>query len=103
MRRIILGLDHLGAFRELGIGIADRVNDLAGLARCFLQLLLVVGRVVAGMGAVVPANLELITALECGPRVIGNYGDATQRLEVMRWSEWIDGDGLHDTFDFQSR
>ena len=78
-------------------------TTFARLARGLLQFLLIVGRVVAGVAAVVPVDLELLAAFECGPRVVGDDRDAAERLKRVRRLKRIDRDGLLHADHFQSR
>ena len=90
MRSEIFRFDDFSGLGKFGIRIAGRVYDFAGLARALLQLLLVGGGVVGGVGAVVPFDLEILAAFEGGESVIRDDRDAAERLKGVRWFKGID-------------
>src|ERR1019366_4542661 len=94
VRREIFGFDDLAAFGEFGVGIAEGMHDFARLAGGLLQFFFIVGGVVGGVAAVVPFDFEAFAALEGGPGIVGDHGDAAERLKGVRRLEGIDRDGL---------
>src|SRR5262245_17505484 len=55
------------------------------------------------MRAEIPLQLQLLAALERGPRAVGYYGDTAQRLKTNRWLPRIEGDDLSNALDGQRR
>ena len=95
MRHVVFGGQALGVGR-LGPGlrgVALVAHCLARRARRRLQRLAVGGRVVRGVRAVVPFDLQRIAALAGGPGIARDDGNAAQRLEGRRA---LHGGNLHD-------
>jgi len=69
---------------------------------CF-QLLPVGNGIVGIVGAVVPDNIQFLSALKRSPGIVGDYRDATQRLEGAWRPKRIDGNRLTNTHDLQGR
>ena len=79
------------------------MHDFPRLARGLLQFLLIVRGVVAGVAAVVPFDLQILSPFEGGESIVGNHRHATQRLKRMRRLERIDRDRLLDSNHLQRR
>src|SRR5260370_9011159 len=91
MWRVILGLDNLSTLGKYCIHIADVANDFARLpGSCFERFAEWRG-VVLRVRTAIPFDLQALTSLECGKGVVGNHGDAAQRLELVRRFEIGDG------------
>ncbi len=92
VRDIILSLQGFGRGGKALVDVAHVSNYLARLACGGLQLLLVFRRGVAGIRARIPNNFQFFAALKGSPSVVGNDGNATQRLKGMRRPEGRDLD-----------
>ena len=66
------------------IGVTLFADDLAGFRRRLRHGLAVGGRVVAGVGTVIPFHLQRIAALNGGERRVGDDGDAAELAELAR-------------------
>src|SRR5208337_5248792 len=102
MRSIVFRLDDLAALGKFRVHVAQIAHHLPRLTRRGFQSLAewigIVNRVRTG----VPIDLECLAPLECGPGVVGDDGDAAQRLEVMRRFEGLNGQRLLHAAYFQS-
>src|SRR5713101_2277270 len=101
MRDVVICFHNFSAFGKYSIDIADVPRDLAWLAGRLLQLLLVLVRVVGGVGAVVPCYVQLLTPLKRSPTVVGNHCNAAQRLKVMRRRKRFNENRLRDALYLQ--
>src|ERR1700736_5722453 len=97
MRSVVLGLDDRSTLGKCCIHVANVANDLARLpGSCFERLAERRG-VVLRMRTAVPFDLQALASLECGKGVVGNHGDAAQRLELVRRFESVDGQRFLNT------
>ena len=96
VRDVVRSFDDLAALRELGIDVATAARDLARLLHGGEQLLLVCDRVVRGVRARVPLELQSLASLERRPRVVGNHRHAAERLEPDWRLPRIERDDLTD-------
>ena len=103
MRNVVIRFDNLSALGERRIHIADIPRDLARLARGLLQLFLVLIRVIAGVGAVIPCHVQFLASLKRGPGVVGDHRHSAERLKMMRRSKRLDRDGLLHSLYLQWR
>ena len=83
-RRVIFRLKNFSTLCKRRVHVAYFANDFRGLPRSSFQFLpILVGRIILVVGFV-PFDLELLLALDGGPSVVGNYGNAAERLEHQR-------------------
>ena len=102
-RRVIRRLEHLAAFRELGVHVPEVARDLSGLRHRGQQLLLEPLRFEGGVWAVIPNNLELLPPLHRRPRAVSNHRNAAKGLETIRQLERLDGDRLLNAAHLERR
>ena len=81
VRDVVLGLEAAGGAGHPRIEVPVVAHDLPGLARGVLERGLEAHRVVAGIRAVVPLDLQRLAAPHGRPRVAGDDRDAAQRME----------------------
>ena len=101
MRSVVLGLDRFSALGKYGIHIADVADNFTRLPRSGFERLAERRGVVHRMGTAVPIDLQALASLERRVRVVGNHGDASQRLEHVRRLESLDGQRLLNTGHFE--
>ena len=101
MRSVVLGLDNRSTLGKCRVHIADVANNFARLpGRCFERLAECRG-VVLRVRTAIPFDLQTLASLECGKGVVGNHGDATQRLELVRRFESVDGQSFLNAGHFE--
>ncbi len=87
---------------ERAVDIALVAHDMTGPLRCRLELGAIGDRVVARIGAEIPADLEFLAALLRRPGVGGNDRNAAQRIEPRGNRSCGDLHHLLDTRHFES-
>ena len=93
MGNVVLGLVATRGAGRGGREVSVVADHLAGLARRFLERRLESHRIVAGIRAIVPRDLERLAILHGRPGVAGDDRDAADRIEVGRRRAGLD---LHD-------
>ena len=94
--QIIFADDHLVGALQRAFDVAFLAHDEAGLARGLLELGAVGDRVVFGIGAIVPDDLQRVAALDRRAGIARDHGHAAERLEFRRPRPALD---LHDLLD----
>ncbi len=94
MRDVVLRRNRLRGRGERLLRVAVVAHDLARLARGRFELRFVGDRIVTGMRAVVPAELQRLAPLDRGPAIARDDRDPAQRLEFRRRRGALDDDNL---------
>src|SRR5215475_7411527 len=101
VRQVILRYDVLRALGHRTERVAVVSDRLCWLARGFLELLAVCGRVIDLVRAVIPFNLERAAPLIGGPGVLRDHGNAAQRVKQEWQRTALDLDDLDDSRNLQ--
>ncbi|MCY1394456.1 hypothetical protein D9M71_93760 [compost metagenome] len=90
MRQVIGSLEHCRCARHRRIDVAGIAHYFARLPGRRFQRLAVRHRVVAGIRAIVPHDLQRFTPLDRRPGIARHYRHAAQGLEFARQRAWLD-------------
>ena len=96
MRQVVFADNHLVGGLQGGVHVALLAHHQARLARGVLEFGAIGRRIVFGVGAVVPDDLQRVPSLDRSPGVAGDHGDAAERLEFGWPGPTLD---LHHLFD----
>ena len=100
-RNIIVSLHDFAALSKNAVHVTFAANDLGRFVGRLLQLLLILRGIVGFVRPVVPDHFEFLAPLKGRPSVVGDHGDAAERLEGRRRLEWINGNRLTNSAYFQ--
>ena len=103
MGDVVLGVHLPRRGRHVRVEVPVIADDLAGLARRVLHRRLEGRRIVAPVRPVVPYDRQRLAALDGGPRIARDDGDATQRIELGRRRARLDLHHAHDSGHLERR
>ena len=79
--QVVLAHDYLVGALQGGLDVAFLAHDESGFWRGLFELGSIGDRVIFGVGAVVPGDLERVAALDRRAGVASNHRDPAERLE----------------------
>ena len=100
VRDVVVGLHDPRRSHQRGHGVSVVAYDLAGSPRGRFELAPVRHGIIRAIRAVVPFDVQLVPALDGGPRVACDHRYASQRLKAGGWGSAVE---LHDALDAGDR